>query len=127
MANFHFSLVSPEKELYAGAAQSVAVPGTEGIFEAMPGHAPLMSTLSPGMLSFTGENGEEKRFFVRGGFADVTPSSVTVLAEVAIAEADLNGDTLAAETEYAAKQIEAALDPEVTLDANRAKDALASY
>ena len=127
MAEFHFSLVSPEKELYAGEAVSVMVPGTEGFFEAMPGHAPQMSTLSPGMLSFKGTDGAEQRFFVRGGFADVTPTGVTVLAELAIAEGDLKGDVLAEEKETASRQLEADLSPEEHLDAQRAEVVLSSY
>ncbi|MEM9233316.1 MAG: ATP synthase F1 subunit epsilon [Pseudomonadota bacterium] len=127
MADFHFSLVSPEKELYAGEAVSVAVPGTEGIFEAMPGHSPIMSTLSPGILAFKGQGGDEQRFYVRGGFADVTPTGVTVLAELAIAEGDLKGDILAEEKALAKRQLEADLSPEDMLEAQRADALLGAY
>lgn len=127
MADFHFSLVSPEKELYAGEAASVSVPGTEGIFEAMPGHSPVMSTLSPGILAFKGQGGEEQRFYVRGGFADVTPAGVTVLAELAVPEAELKGDLLAEEKEAAKKLLEADHSPEENLEAQRAAALLAGY
>ncbi|RFB05580.1 ATP synthase F1 subunit epsilon [Parvularcula marina] len=127
MAEFHFSLVSPEKELYAGEAQSVSVPGTEGIFEAMPGHAPVMSTLSPGILSFKGTDGAEARFYVRGGFADVTATGVTVLAELAVPEAELKGNLLAEEKSLAETQLAADHSPEENLDASRAGDVLAGY
>ena len=127
MADFHFSLVSPEKELYAGEAASVSVPGTEGIFEVMPGHAPVMSTLSPGILAFKGQGGTEQRFYVRGGFADVTAAGVTVLAELAVPEADLKGELLAEEKKLAEEQIGADLDPDEALEAQRAQTVLAGY
>lgn len=79
----HFSLVSPERELYAGDVDQVIAPGEAGEFGVLVNHAPLMSTLSMGLLKVI-EGGAEKRFFVRGGFADVTPAGLTVLAEEAI-------------------------------------------
>lgn len=79
----HFSLVSPERELFSGAVEHVVVPGTEGDFGVLAHHAPLMSTIKPGMLRiFTGER--ELRMFINGGFADVTPSGLTILAEDAV-------------------------------------------
>lgn len=127
MADFQFSLVSPEKELYTGDAVSVVVPGTEGMFEVMPGHAPLMSTLSPGLIAFKGQSGEEQRFYVRGGFADVTPSGVTVLAELAVKEDELKGDLLAEEKAQAQHDIEADHTPEEKLEGQRAKAVLEAY
>lgn len=127
MADFHFSLVSPEKELYAGEAAAVSIPGTEGTFEALPGHAPFMSTLSPGILSFKGQQGEEQRFYVRGGFADVTSTGVTVLAELAVEESALKGDVLADEKALAASQLATDHSPEDQLEAQRAKAVLEAY
>ncbi|MEM9422471.1 MAG: ATP synthase F1 subunit epsilon [Pseudomonadota bacterium] len=121
-----FSLVSPERELFAGEAQSVLVPGTEGFFEVGPGHSPVMATLSPGILVIQQAQGEE-RYFVRGGFADVTADGLTILAEVAVPVAELAGDKLADEKSHA-EGILAANDasPEAVLAANRAVEALAS-
>ncbi|WP_018997150.1 F0F1 ATP synthase subunit epsilon [Hirschia maritima] len=83
----HFSLVSPERELFAGEVDQVDAPGSEGQFGVLPGHAPFMATLKPGVVEvFEGE--DRKRLFVRSGFADVTPQGLTILAEEAI---DLEG------------------------------------
>ncbi len=125
-AGLTFSLVSPERELFAGEADAVLVPGTEGLFEVGPGHSPVMATLSPGMLVIKQATGEE-RYFVRGGFADVTAAGLTVLAEVAIPADELHGDRLAAEKSHA-EGILAANDvtPEEVLAAGRAAEALAS-
>lgn len=79
----HFSLVSPERELFSGAVDQVIVPGAEGEFGVLPNHAPFMATVKPGALRILA-GGSERRMFVNGGFADVTPAGLTVLAEDAI-------------------------------------------
>ena len=80
MAKFHFSLVSPERELYAGEVDQVDAPGAEGDFGVLEGHEPFMSTLRAGQVTVT--SGNVKRVFdIQGGFADVTPESFTLLAE----------------------------------------------
>jgi F-type H+-transporting ATPase subunit epsilon len=86
-----FELVSPERLLMSVDADMVVVPGADGDFGAMPGHAPLISTIRPGLIVvYKGDNAAQERFFVRGGFAEVTPEAVTVLAEEAVAVADLD-------------------------------------
>ena len=92
-----FELVSPERLLLSEEVESVMVPGTEGYFTVLAHHAPLMSTLKPGVVEVKGLSGEMERFYVRGGFADVTPSGLTLLAEQAIRLADLDVETLAQE------------------------------
>jgi F-type H+-transporting ATPase subunit epsilon len=83
MATLHFNLVTPEKELASEEVDRVDVPGLEGVFGVLPGHAPLVTALSPGVLKIVrGE--KEMRLFVRRGFAEVAPSGLTVLAEEAI-------------------------------------------
>ncbi|MEO1657395.1 MAG: ATP synthase F1 subunit epsilon [Pseudomonadota bacterium] len=125
MSQFAFSLVSPERELFSGDVDAVVVPGTEGIFEVRAEHAPLMATLSPGMIEVhTG--GSVQKTYVRGGFADVSQKGLTVLAEKAVAEADLAGDVLASERQEAEKLLEDAV-PETVLNAQRAIDALSKY
>jgi F-type H+-transporting ATPase subunit epsilon len=85
----HFALVSPERELFNGEVDHVVVPGSEGEFGVLPNHAPVMSVIKPGALKvFNG--GTERRIFVNGGFADVTPEGLTVLAEEAIDMADVD-------------------------------------
>ncbi len=86
----HFSLVSPERELFAGDVDQVDAPGSEGMFGVLPAHAPFMATLKPGVVTIF-ENGEQRRLFVRGGFADVTPQGLTILAEQAMDLSDVDG------------------------------------
>ena len=79
----HFALVSPEREVFQGEVDHVVVPGTEGEFGVSPHHAPVMSVVKPGALRVFND-GAERRIFVDGGFADVTPEGLTVLAEDAV-------------------------------------------
>ncbi|MFC7292147.1 ATP synthase F1 subunit epsilon [Hirschia litorea] len=79
----HFSLVSPERELFAGEVDQVDAPGSEGQFGVLPGHAPFMATLKAGVVVVF-EGDKRTRLFVRSGFADVTPQGLTILAEEAI-------------------------------------------
>jgi F-type H+-transporting ATPase subunit epsilon len=85
----HFALVSPERELFNGRVDHVVVPGSEGEFGVMPNHAPVMSVIKPGALKVI-DDGAERRIFVNGGFADVTPEGLTVLAEEAVDLADVD-------------------------------------
>jgi F-type H+-transporting ATPase subunit epsilon len=89
MATFHFDLVSPARLLLAEEVTQVDVPGVEGDFGMLAGHAPVVATLRPGILTVYGV-GATQRFVVYGGFAEVSPTGMTVLAEVAtpLAEAD---------------------------------------
>jgi len=94
MANkLHFSLVSPERELYAGEVDQVDIPGTEGNFGVLPDHAPLMAAIRTGAITVY-ENGAEKQFFVQGGFADVTPAGLAVLAERAAPMTELTSERI---------------------------------
>ncbi len=83
-----FALVSPERELFNGEVDHVVVPGAEGEFGVLPNHAPVMSVIKLGALKVIND-GAERRIFVNGGFADVTPEGLTVLAEEAIDLADI--------------------------------------
>jgi F-type H+-transporting ATPase subunit epsilon len=84
----NFALVSPEREVFHGDVDQVVVPGAEGEFGVLPDHAPVMSVIKPGALRIFND-GAERRVFVNGGFADVTPEGLTVLAEEAIDLADI--------------------------------------
>ena len=84
-----FELVSPEKLLVSDEVHMVVVPGTEGNFGVLPGHAPMLSTVRPGVIDVYGEHDISKRIFVAGGFADVTETGCTVLAEEAVDMAEL--------------------------------------
>jgi F-type H+-transporting ATPase subunit epsilon len=87
---FKFELVSPERLLVAEEVAQVEVPGAEGDFTVLPHHAPLLSSLRPGLLDMGQAGGAHRRFFVRGGFAEVGPAGLTILAEVAIDLAELD-------------------------------------
>lgn len=104
-----FSLVSPERELFSGQVDQVDLPGTEGDLGVLPNHSPLMAAIRTGAITVYANGGEEK-FFVEGGFADVTPAGLTVLAEVATPLADLNRDDLGARIEQARADLETLSD-----------------
>lgn len=80
-SGFKFELVSPERLLLSEQVTSVRAPGVEGYFTIMAGHAPLMTTLKPGMVDAQLASGGTKRIYVQGGFADIGPDSFTLLAE----------------------------------------------
>ncbi len=89
MDKLHFNLVSPERELFSGDVDQVTVPGTEGDFGVLPKHAPVMSAIRQGAITIK-DGGETRRVFIRGGFADVTPDGLTILAEEAVDCADID-------------------------------------
>ena len=98
MATFHFELVSPEKLAFSGEVDQVDVPGAEGDFGVLAGHAPLVAMLRPGILTVIA-GGERQEVAVLGGFAEVGPGGLTVLADVATAAADMDRAALAAQIE----------------------------
>src|SRR5713226_2312419 len=95
MANFHFDLVSPEELLFSGEVEHVVVPGTEGEFGVLAGHAPLVAMLKPGILKILGAN--ELRILVVGGFAEVSPEGLTVLADRAVPVEEIDPAVIAGE------------------------------
>jgi F-type H+-transporting ATPase subunit epsilon len=115
MATFHFDLVSPEKLLFSGDVTQVDVPGEEGDFGVLAGHAPYVATLKPGVLTIFSDEGE-RRIVVRGGFAEVGPSGLTVLAEEATPVEELDAATLAQQIKDAEEDVADAAD-----DASRDK------
>jgi F-type H+-transporting ATPase subunit epsilon len=78
-----FDLVSPERLLLSEEADMVTVPGAEGYMGVMAGHAPIVSTLRAGMIDVN-RDGQDRRFFIRGGFTEINPEKIVVLAEEAI-------------------------------------------
>ncbi len=84
-----FDLVSPERMLASVAASEVQIPGAEGDFTAMPGHAPFLSTLRPGIVTALTGQGEVK-YVVTGGFAEVTAAGVSLLAERGVPASEMN-------------------------------------
>jgi F-type H+-transporting ATPase subunit epsilon len=100
MPTFHFELVAPDKLLFSGEVDQVDVPGAEGDFGVLAGHAPLMATLKPGILTIS-NGAERQRIVVFGGFAEVSPEGMTVLADTAVAVEDFDTAQLAAEIKHA--------------------------
>jgi F-type H+-transporting ATPase subunit epsilon len=82
-----FDLVSPERKLASFEATEVQIPGAEGDMTAMPDHMPVITTLRPGIVKAKGAS-DDQEFVVTGGFAEITASSISVLAEVAVARGD---------------------------------------
>jgi F-type H+-transporting ATPase subunit epsilon len=98
-ANIHLEVVTPEKIVVSEEAQIVASPGSEGEFGVLSGHTPFLTSLKTGIIRYTDASGKEHYVFVSGGFAEALPDKVTILAE----SAEINTD----------------------IDVNRAKEALA--
>ncbi len=82
MATFHFDLVSPEKMAFSGEVDQVDIPGTEGDFGVLAGHAPVVAAVRPGILTVI-SGGSKQKIIVLGGIAEVSDKGLTVLAEVA--------------------------------------------
>jgi F-type H+-transporting ATPase subunit epsilon len=88
-----FELVSPERLLLSDSADMVTIPGTEGYMGVMAGHSPVITVLRAGMIDVS-KDGTDSRFFIRGGFAEIGPAKVTVLAEEAIPFGELDLEVL---------------------------------
>jgi F-type H+-transporting ATPase subunit epsilon len=88
-----FNLVSPERSLASMQVNEVQIPGSDGDMTAMADHAPTITTLRPGVLKVTGPEGDAE-YVVTGGFAEIGESGISVLAERAIARADMDQATL---------------------------------
>jgi F-type H+-transporting ATPase subunit epsilon len=83
-------IVSPERLVISEAVRSVTVPGSEGYFTVLGDHAPLMTTLKPGFVTAVDTSGASHVIFVRGGFADVSPEGLTILADEAKPASEFN-------------------------------------
>ena len=114
-----FELVSPEKVLLAGDAEQVLLPGSEGDMTILPGHAPIVSTLRPGVLDVV-LPGSKARLFVKSAFAEVVPDRVTVLAEKAYDMAEIDAATIASELTLAEAELGQAKDDDARFHANEA-------
>ena len=95
MATFHFDLVSPEKLTFSGEVDQVDIPGTEGDFGVLAGHAPIVAAVRPGILTII-TGGTKQKIIVLGGLAEMSESGLTVLANVATEIAELDKAKFAA-------------------------------
>ena len=118
----NFSLVSPERELFSGSVDQVDVPGTEGDLGIFPDHSPLMAAIRTGAITVYND-GSETKYLVQGGFADVTPDGLTVLAESATAMENVERDAIAAEIETVQASL-SGLEGEAALNAQQNLDGL---
>jgi F-type H+-transporting ATPase subunit epsilon len=109
MATFHFDLVSPEKLLFAGEVAQVDLPGSEGDMGVLAGHAPLVTALRPGILVAHREGGD-LRVVVNGGFAEVGPAGLTVLADMAVPAEEFDRTVLAGEIKDTEEDVADATD-----------------
>ena len=98
---FQFELVAPERLLVSEQVEFVIIPGAEGEMTVMASHAPVMTTIKPGVVTVKTAAGETERYCVFGGFADILPESCTLLAESAVAVGEFRKDALAKRVELA--------------------------
>ncbi len=114
-----FELVSPEKLLVSEKVEMAVVPGTEGDFGAMPQHAPMITTVRPGVIDIYRAGAVQKRIFVAGGFAEVNPEHCVVLAEEAVPVDDLDLAAVEARLRDAKEAVEEAADAAAVAQAER--------
>ena len=118
----HCDIVSAEKQLFSGLDELVVAAGVEGDLGVMPGHAPLLTRLKPGPVRVKKQNGDEEVFYVSGGFLEVQPKLVTVLADTAERAQDMDG----AQAEEAKQRAKEALEGKnADMDYSRAAITLA--
>ena len=120
----HFELVSPARLLFSGDVTSVIIPGTEGEMTILPQHAPVLSTLRPGIVTVAKDGGTSEKIFVRGGFAEVNAKGLTVLAETAIPMVELDASAMSAQIKTVEEEVAAAKDDEGKRKANEALEQL---
>jgi F-type H+-transporting ATPase subunit epsilon len=106
-----FELVAPERLLLSEPVDMVVVPGSEGDFGVLPGHAPLISTVRPGVIEIYHGKAVKDRIFVAGGFAEVTRERCTVLAEEAIPLVEIDRSAVEAEARTVREDVGLAKDP----------------
>ncbi|MCF6101295.1 MULTISPECIES: F0F1 ATP synthase subunit epsilon [Mesorhizobium] len=109
---FKFELVSPERLLVSEQVESVVIPGAEGEMTVMAHHAPVMTTIKPGVVTVKTAEGKAERYVVFGGFADIVPAGCTLLAESAVAVGDIDRADLARRIQEAREDVADAKDDE---------------
>ena len=121
---FKFELITPERMVLSADAAQVLVPGFEGEFTVLPGHAPVISALRPGVVDAALADTRKVRVFVKGGLAEVDADRVTVLAERAIPIEAMDAETVAAELQTAEAELAAAVNDAARLAAATAVERL---
>ncbi|HEU0059949.1 MAG TPA: F0F1 ATP synthase subunit epsilon [Hyphomicrobiaceae bacterium] len=121
---FKFELVTPERVLLSEDVSQVVVPGTEGDFTVLAGHAPVISTIRPGVIVASVGDGRSVRLFVKGGFAEVDQNRLTVLAQRALEVEAMDAALIAAELKVAEGELATATDDGARLAAHAAVEQL---
>jgi F-type H+-transporting ATPase subunit epsilon len=121
---FKFELVTPERMLLSEDASQVVVPGTEGDFTVLAGHAPVISTIRPGVIAVSLSDSRTVRLFVKGGFAEVDQNRLTVLAQRALEVEAMDAALIAAELKTAESELAAATEDAARFAAHSAVDQL---
>ena len=124
MPAFPFELVSPEKIVFSGEVEAVVIPGVEGEFTVLKDHAPTLALIKPGVLEYDLSETQKTRLFVRGGFAQIAPEGLTILAEQTIALEDLDAARLDADLKDAEDEIADAKSDEGRRIATEKRDQL---
>ncbi|MGI9520408.1 MAG: F0F1 ATP synthase subunit epsilon [Hyphomicrobiaceae bacterium] len=121
---FDFELVSPERVLMSDSIEHVILPGSEGQLGILAGHSPAVVALKPGLIEVLSGASVSKKIFVRGGFAEINPGTVTVLAEHALDTSTATKDELSAEIELAERKLSEAATDQARYLAQSALDSL---
>ena len=120
---FQFELVSPERLLVSEEVESVIIPGSEGEMTVLADHAPVMTTIKPGVVTVKA-SGAEERYVVFGGFADILPTGCTLLAESAVPVGDIDRADLARRIQEAREDVDDAGDNDARTKAEQYLDQL---
>ncbi|MCK8842199.1 F0F1 ATP synthase subunit epsilon [Haemophilus influenzae] len=94
MATFNLTIVSAEQKIFEGEVKQIQATGVEGELGILPGHTPLLTAIKPGIVKFTLKDGNEEVIYVSGGFLEVQPNIVAVLADIAIRGSELDADRI---------------------------------
>jgi F-type H+-transporting ATPase subunit epsilon len=117
--SFQFELVSPERLLVSEQVESVVIPGAEGEMTVMANHAPVMTTIKPGVVTLKATSGQEERYVVFGGFADILPAGCTLLAESAVSVKDIDSADIARRIQEAREDVADAKDEDTRAKAEQ--------
>ena len=121
---FQFELVSPERLLVSEEVESVIIPGSEGEMTVLADHAPVMTTIKPGVVTVKPASDAEERYVVFGGFADILPTGCTLLAESAVPVGDIDRADLARRIQEAREDVDDAGDNDARTKAEQYLDQL---
>jgi F-type H+-transporting ATPase subunit epsilon len=116
---FQFELVSPERLLVSEQVESVVIPGAEGEMTVMANHAPVMTTIKPGVVTVKTAAGATERYCVFGGFADILPGGCTLLAESAVPTGSIDREDLARRIQDAREDVADAKDDQTRTKAEQ--------